>query len=304
MAISGSWAERYANAQSYTGALRWGTGVNPIHSVRDNPGRVTGIKENLYPLGDASDAPPDVLIDGEFYVGSEYDGEQPYPDEDFRYQDDEPRWGTPTQDFRGATLGNPVMGEWDEWGGPTITDDTRVEVGGMDHGEAEERQHAIAVPTGGVSGGWVNKARGAIAMAEYQDPGDPGYQLAITTSGVQGEGVKSLVNDRAVGRGTDSARTPIQSRTAGMVMRSFAKSFGMGGGSGTADMQPYQQTAGLKRPFVSRHPGLPPMEDHYWNEMEQRTPIQRTPPPDPYQGAQEAADDNGDIADEGGDWYG
>ena len=46
---------------------------------------------------------------------------------------------------------------------------------------------------------------------------------------------------------------------------------------------------GLKRPFVMRSPGLPPMEDHFMNTMEGRTPLQRTVPPDPYQGDPEVA---------------
>lgn len=304
MAISGTWASRYANAQNYTGARRWGTGYNPIHEVRDNPGRVIGTRENLLPLGDPSDGAPDQILSADDYVMADWDGEEPYPDEVFRYQDSEPRWGTPTETFRDATMGNPVMGEWDEWGGPTITDDTRWEVGDVSHGEAEERQHAIAVPTRGLNGGWLNKARGALARPEAQDPGDPGYQLAINTGSVQGQGLKSSGNERAVARGTDAPREAIQSRTAGMVVREFARSLGMGGGAGTPDMQPFQQTPGLKRPFFPRRAGLPPMEAHTWNEMEGRVPLQRTVPPDPYQGDPEAAGRTGGtdaIYDFGGD---
>ena len=313
MAISGSWSSRYANAQNYTGARRWGTGYNPIHEVRDNPGRVTGIKENLATLGDPSDAPPEAILSGDDFIGSDYDGEQPYPDEDFRYQDDEPRWDKTTPQFRDATLGNPAMGEWASWG--VYNDDNPVDgfplggpSGGMSsaldvsHGEDVEHQTAIAVPTQGVSGGWLNKARGRNAVAEAQEPATPGYQLAINTAAQQGQGVLSRTNERAVARGTDAPRESIQSRTAGMVFRQFAQSFGMGGGPGTPDMQPFQQTAGLKRPFVTRSPGLPPDEAHYWNEMEGRVPIQRTPPPDPYQGDQEAASDSGGDLGDGGEW--
>lgn len=299
MAIGGSWATRYANAQAYTGARRWGTGYNPIHEVRDNPGRVTGVKGNLFALGEPSDSPPESILSTDDYVTADWEGEQPYPDEVFRYQDTEPRWGTPTETFRDTTTSD-VMGEWIPWG--VYNDANPVDgfplagpTGGMNialdipHGEAEERQHAIAAPTRGLNGGWLNKARGDLARAEYQDPGDPGYQLAINASGLQGQGVKSRGNERAVARGTDAAREPIQSRTAGMVFREFAKSFGMGGGAGTPDMQPFQLTAGLKRPFVPRKAGLPPMEEHTWNEMEGRYPIQRTVPPDPFQGDPETA---------------
>lgn len=293
MAIGGTWSARYANAQAYTGARRWGTGYNPIHEVRDNPGRVIGTRENLYPLADPSGEVPGQIISPDDYVDVDWDGEQPYPDEVFRYQNDEPRWDKTTPQFRDATMDNPAMGEWAQWG-PAYPESTDFPLGGpsggmaagldIGHGEAEERQHAIAAPTRGVSGGWLNKARGRPARPEAQDPSQPGYQLAINTGSVQGQGLKSSLNDRAVARGTDAAREPIQSRTAGMVFREFAKSFGMGGGPGTADMYPFQQTAGLKRPFVPRKAGLPPIEEHSWNEMEGRVPLQRTVPPDPFQG--------------------
>jgi hypothetical protein len=319
MAISGTWADRYAGAQSYTGARRWGTGVNPIHAVRDNPGRVTGAKTTLYPLGDISDAPPESLLGPDDFVGADWDGEQPYPDESFRYQETYPRWNERTQDFRGES-NSDAMGEQPPWG--VYNDSNPIDgfplpgpTGGMDpdldvhHGENTERQHAIAAPTRGVSGGWLNKARGEVARPEAQAVGDPATQWAVNTAQVQGQGLKSSSNERAIARGTDAPREPVQSRTAGMVVREFARSFGMGGGPGTADMQPYQQTAGLKRPFVARHPALPPAEEHYWNEMEGRVPLQRTVPPDPYQGDPETAGQTGGTdaiydyggADDGGD---
>lgn len=314
MAIGGTWAARSANAQAYTGALRWGTGVNPVHGLRDNPGRVTGSKTVLHPVGDAYDV-PEAILDGDDFVSAEWDGEGPYPDETFRYQETGPRWGTSTEAFRGET-NSDAMGEQPSWGvyydddgtgefprpGPTGGTQEWLDVS---HGEDIERQHAIAVPTGGVSGGWLNKARGQLAHAEAQDPAQPGYQLAVNTAEQQGQGVKSRTNERAVARGTDAPREGIQSRTAGMVVRQFAMSFGMGGGPGTPDMQPFQQTPGLKRPFAYRSPGLPPMEDHTWNEMEGRVPLQRTVPPDPYQGDPETAGATGGtdaINDMGEDW--
>lgn len=302
MAISGSWAARSAGAQAYSGALRWGTGVNPVHALRDNPGRVTGPKTTLYPLGDASDAPPDTILAGDYFVDADWDHQDPYPGEDFRYQDTEPRWGDATETFRGDT-DSEVMGEWISWGvyndpnpvdgfplaGPTGGMDTALDVS---HGEDQERQHAIAAPTRGVSGGWLNKARGAVPQNEAQTVGDPTAAWAVNTGQVQGPGLQTLDNTDVTGaaaRGTDAAREQIRSRTAGMVVRQFPRSFQMGGGPGVADMFPRQQTPGLKRPFVPRHPGLPPDEQHFMNTMEGRQPIQRTVPPDPYQGDPETA---------------
>lgn len=306
MATSGTWAERYANAQAYTGAKRWGTGYNPVHEIRDNPGKVIGTRENLLPLGEESDVVSDNILSPDDYVTADWGGEAPYPGEDFRYQDDEPRWGTPTESYRDDTH-NAVAGEWASWGvyndpnpvdgfplpGPTGGMDSALDVS---HGEDQERQRAIAVPTLSSLGGWRNKFRMSPALAaqnDGQDLGDPLAQWAVNTGKQQDQGVKSLDNSRAVLRGTDAARESILSRTAGMRNYQPATSFGMGGGSGTPDMQPFQQTAGLKRPFAIRAPGIPPMEDHTWNEMEGRAPMQRTVPPDPYQGDPEVIGDTG-----------
>lgn len=302
MAISGNWAERYVQAQNYTGARRWGTGYNPIHEIRDNPGRVIGTKENLYPLGDPSDSMPENVLGLDDFAGADWDGEEPYPDEVFRYQDERPRWNQSTQDFRGES-NSDAMGEQPPWG--VYNDMNPVDgfplpgpTGGMDpyldvhHGESQERQHAIAAPTMPVAGGWKNKAHGSAQLPKDEDAqnvGDPLNQWAVNTAQVQGQGVKSMSNDRAVARGTDSPRESILSRVAGMRQYSPALSFGMGGGAGAPDMYPYQQTAGLKRPFFPRLPGLPPMEDHFMNTMEGRMPLQRSVPPDPYQGDPETA---------------
>lgn len=321
MAISGMWSERYANAQAYTGALRWGTGVNPIHAIPDNPGRVTGVKTNLYPLGEPSDGAPEAILDCDDYIGTDYEGEPPYPDEVFRYQETRPRWNEVTPQFRDES-NSAAMGEQSPWGvyydddetgefprpGPTGGTQEWVDVS---HGENVERQHAIAVPTRGLQGAWLNKARSTAALAAQvtsQDVGDPATQWAVNTAHVQGQGLKSSDNTRALARGTDSPRSAIQSRTAAMRAYCPATSFGMGGGAGTPDMQPYQQTAGLKRPFVVRQPGLPPYEVHTWNEMEGRFPLQRTVPPDPYQGDPETAGTTGGTDaiyeyGDGGEWY-
>jgi hypothetical protein len=78
-----------------------------------------------------------------------------------------------------------------------------------------------------------------------------------------------------------------------MVVKQYAKSFGMGGGPGTPDMQPFGQTVGLKRPWLTRAAAMPPAEDHTYNSMEGRSPIQRSMSPDPYQGDPEAG--GGDV---------
>ncbi len=306
MGLSGLWAQRAR--RDYTGAAKWGDGYNPVHEIHDvGRGRVVGARGSLYPQGEPSDVVSDRLTGREVDWLCEDYGDVPAAGEFFRYQDERPRWDAVTTDFRDATT-SPAMGEWTPWGvyndddptgdwprpGPTGGMQQRLDIS---HGEDVEQQRAIAVPTPGVTGGWLGKVRGALALPEAQDPGQPGFVPAINTASVQGPGLKEMANDRAVLRGTDAPRSSIRSRTAGAVVKEYARSFGMGGGPGTPDMFPFQQTAGLKRPWVSRVAAVPPDEDHFMNTMEGRFPIERVMSPDPYQGDPEVG--AGDVL---GDW--
>lgn len=312
MGVSGAWATK--SQVGYTGAAKLGDGYHPIHGVRDQGrGRQIGAKTTLLPLGPPADViASDYLDAGDlaWLCEDTYDAsEEGQTSEHYRYLDDRPNWGEETPEFRGATR-SPQMGEWTSWGvyndldpvdgfplsGPTGGSMVALDI---DHGEAMERQHAIAVPTMPVTGGWLTKARGAVAQPESQDPHAEGFVFTINTAEVQGPGKQSLNNDRAVGRGTDVRRTPILSRVAGMATKDYAKSLRTGGGPGTPDMYPYQQTAGYRRPFITRAAALPPDEDHQFNSMEGRVPIRRVIPADPYQGDLE---DSGDV-DAAGDWY-
>lgn len=297
MGISGTWYQR--SVRDYTGAARWGTGYNPIHGVLDNGrGRQIGTRENLLPLGQPSDAvSPGLTARDIDFVCEDY-VDSAYPGEFFRYQAERPRWDALTTQFRNDTNG-PAMGEQPSWGPHFNSDPTGVwplpgPTSGMqewldvDHGEVEEQQHAVAVPTQPVTGGWLNKARGGNAQPESQEANTPGLVWTINNATVQGPGLKELANERAVARGTDSPRASITSRTAGMVEKTYARSLRMGGGPGSPDMTPFQQTAGLKRPFQLRQAATPPPGTYTWNTMEGRFPIQRAVPSDPYQGDPEA----------------
>ncbi len=306
MGISGTWAQRAAH--DYTGATRWGNGYDPVHEVHDQGrGRVIGVRANLYPLGEPSDVVSPELTAREIdWVCEDY-VEAAMPGEHYRYEGEHPSWERITPQFRGET-NSTVMGEQPAWGvyydqdpsdiwprpGPTGGTQEWLNVS---HGEAEERQHMVAVPTPFVSGGWLGKVRGQVARPESQEAGQEGFVPTINTGAVQGQGLKESVNDRAVQRGTDSPRSAITSRTAGMVEKRYGLSFGMGGGSGTPDMQPFQQTAGLKRPWMTRAAAMPPVEDHFMNTMEGRIPFQRATSPDPWQGDPEIG--SGDTTDAG-----
>jgi hypothetical protein len=310
MAVSGTWVQRAA--RDYTGATKWGTGVDPIHAVRDQGrGRTIGAKTTLLPLGEPSDVVSEQLTGRELdWLAAEYVDPGPTAGEMFRYQDERPTWASVPEDFRGLST-SPAMGESISWG--VYGDANRYDgfplpgpSGGMmrsidvDHGERIEQQHAIAVPTQPTIPGWRNKWRGLPAEPDgNQTPGQPGYQLAINTYPQQGPGKKSSDNTRAVERGTDAPRSAIESRTAGARIRGYAQSFGMSGAPGTPDMRPYQQTVGMKRPFFYRTAGTAPAEQHTYNTMEGRIPMFRVMPPDPYQGDLESG---GTLVDVAPDW--
>lgn len=315
MGITGTWSARVQ--QAYTGPLKQGVGINPIHASRDGGrGRVIGTRENPIPLYEDDET----ATIGESFTSRDIDYvcedyvDTPYAGEDYRYQNDRPRWDKTTPDFRNEGV-SQSMGEWIPWG--VYNDTNGVDgfsrpgpTGGMNfhldvsHGENHERQRAIAVPTMPVTGGWLSKVRGANALAESQDPTQPGYVFTINNASVQGPGLKQSLNERATARQTDATRSPITSRTAGMVEKVYARSFGMGGGPGTPDMRQQALTVGLRRPFFTRRPGLPPDETHFMNTMEGRVPIQRVMPSDPYVGDPETAGvDTGDSIDDQGWGY-
>lgn len=305
MGITGSWVAASA-ARPYASATKQGTGYNPIHEIRDG-GR--GRDKDTTPPGDVIvSVNPNITSPDIDWLCDEFQDDA-YPGEAFRYEDSRPRWDETPPDYRDMT-NSEEMGETQSWGphfdsgpdgfplpGPTGGTAAWLDV---DRGETLENRRAIAVPTPGVSGGWLNKNRNGLAVSEAQDPGDwhDGYRPALDTSWAQGQGVREMSNDRAVARGTDAPRSAIQSRTAGMIARVWPNSFGNGGGSGTADMFPYQQSSDYRRAWRYRRSAPPPPEAHMFNTAEGRIPMSRSIPSDPYQGGAEAGDGS-DYADSG-----
>jgi hypothetical protein len=314
MAIAGSWKAGAVTPSEYVGALRWGTGINPIHGVRDPGSRVTGVKENLLPLGagdQGADVPESILGPSQWGYCSE--DAAMFPGEDYRYlEDDHPNWGEneagrPDRDGDIFTEGIlPQLEGWPSWGphfddnpvdgfpvaGPPGGGDVRA----YSDGAEVENARAIAVPTRGWRGGWLNKAHGPVEEAETSDPS----QYEVTTSLVQLH--KTRVNDAAVLRGTDDARSPIPTRLTGQKVRSFAMSEHMGGGPGTPDMG--QQGQDLPyRPWFYRQGAMPPPPDTTYGTMTGFEPIERTLPVDAgeYVVVQEGVPDDGSYGYAGED---
>jgi hypothetical protein len=298
MGITGSWAAA-SGPRAYAAATKQGTGYNPIHEVRDG-GRGRD-KDATLPGEALSSVPPALTADDIDWCSDYYVSDTPMDGEAWRYVDSRPKWNQEPPDFRDMT-NSEEMGETQAWGphfdsgpdgfpipGPTGGAATWLDI---DRGEVLENQRAIAVPTRGVSGGWKNKDRGPLAVAEAQDPGpwEDGYVPAVQTSWAQGQGVRRSDNDRAQLRGTDAPRSAIEARTAGMRVRTWPSSFGNGGGAGTADMFPFQQSSDYRKPWMFRRSAAPPAEAHTFNTMEGRIPLTRSIPTDPYQGDTETGD--------------
>jgi hypothetical protein len=287
MAIAGSWFAGAVTPSEYIGATRWGTGVNPIHAQRNQGTRDTGIKENLLPLGTATEGgfvPENIL--GPAMWGYSSEDAALFPGEDYRYLEaDHPNWGDtmvgrPDRDGEIFAAGREPQPEgWPSWG-PHGVEDPDMPVASWPGGETlrsyadggdVENSRVIAAPTPGWRGGWLNKAHGAVEEAETSDPS----QYEMTTSLTQLH--QTRVNDAAVVRGTDELRAPIETRLTGMKARYFAKSEHMGGGPGSPDMAPVTQ--GLPyRPWFYRQGAMPPPPDTTWGTMTAFDPIRRNPP--------------------------
>lgn len=307
MAITGKWKNQRVQAEGYSGAMRWGTGINPIHAQRDPVHHPLTSRIPLRPPVQDNYVPEEII--GPSQWG--YHAEDMYIGEDYEYlREDHPNWGDSIQgrpDRTGAIFEAGLMPQsegWPSWG-PHGNNDGDFPLpsgpgGGVVRSHSSqldlERQRAIAVPTPGVSGGWKNK----LAGDELGSQTSSQKQYEIRTSMAQRH--NKMLNERASRRGTDEPRSSIASRIVGPKIREFGKSLAMGGGPGTPDMRPRSQEI-MYRPFYFRSAGVPPTEQHFMNTMEQRTPYQRQVPPDPYQGDYAGSTVPADYGYSTGDYY-
>lgn len=266
--IAGAWAASNANANDYVGALKWGTGANPVHSVwGEGPpasvtGRQPGPTSDVTPHTDV----PESLTDGGDEINYGYTMEDIGTN---TYMGMTPEWGETSNELRHRNDFNHP--NWDEIStDPSVTDfRRRPEVAP----NLWSGTRLDSFPTETVSEGWLNKTTGQINDAEVSDP----TQYERQTSMQQVNPPAGRNNGSAQARGTDDARFNILTRLTGMKIKPWSQ------GHRNEDMFPYQQDT-MIRPFWYRTAGTDDPNKMAPNEMYVNAPIQRSVPADPYLG--------------------
>jgi hypothetical protein len=244
----------------YTGSLKWGTGVNPIHGQHSDsgpvgrnlaPGPYTGLSADTGLIDEQFGyTPEDHLWDGGYGVN-------------LQFMQAHPNWGDPDS--------HAQTGNFPNWG------ETGIDYRSLKIGTDAKEGMAQVLPNETVSEGWINKPHGSILDSRTSDVS----QYEINTSWRQRDLSKG--NDSATARGTDDPRHPIATRLVGMKVKYFS------GGKRHEDMMPRSQDA-HPRPWLYRQTddGIPP---GYLgaNTMVVNEPIQREVPADVYQGDSEVA---------------
>ena len=275
--LSGAWAASAANASSFSGALKWGTGINPVHQVYGEgaPLRITGRQPGPDNPSDKPLEVPPGIVSHEMYG---------YTMEDIgtleSFAGFPPGVGTETTVLRA----HPPVGypDWSVVPYDSEANDFRDTID-----QSLPLYSGIALqsfPTETVTEGWENKTTGALLDAETSDPA----QYERQTSMQQVNPAAGRNNDSAVLRGTDAPRFNIMTRLTGMKIKPWST------GRRLNDMFPFQQNT-VVRPFTYRTAGTADPREMMPNSMYVSEPIARTVPADPYLGEQEAdisADNN------------
>lgn len=253
----------------YSSALRQGTGVNPIHSVRDGQGRNT-----------AADA-TGLLVDPDL-VEAGLGGSDDFG---FSYEDQSYTYSAAESPFETGTADRPPVGseqdsrtdtaeEWPSWAPLAASG-----VPGGEYVRSIERgaiasNTPTAVPRESAAGGWENKITGGVI--------EPGTGISDPSQYTMKTSMQQLRRTRAGSqRGGGSAspyEQPITTRVPGQKIKVYSDS-----PDRKLAMTPVTQDQ-IIRPFFLRTMGTGHAADMQPNAMYQSTPLQRVAPPDPYQG--------------------
>ena len=303
---TGAWQASAISETQYTGAAKWGTGVNPVHSVYGAgvAVRQIGTKVDIYPEVTTGGQDTDI-IDEDFAWDGTLNNPDPYlppynvsDSEIWGYgsqtgTSDRPVWGMEMADsqivnnagglpnpvdtgpvlpiMRGRTQ-NDTNDKFPSWGGSRKTKPGGTFIRQLRRGAARVI-FARQLPNEDVAQGWENKAHG---ISPDSKPSDDS-QIFIQTSDVQRRKVRA--GSQRSGSQSDYS-APIASRETGQKLKVFAAS----DSSRHWDMYPYDQVDYV-RPFLSRQAGTGYREWLDPNAMYVSPAIQREPAPDPQLGA-------------------
>ncbi len=252
MAITGTWSQRLS---IQAGARQWGTGVNPVHSVRTGNGRNTApggsepVDSSLTGVEDYGYMPEDTA--STLYGYGWQTGVADYPnlsDHQFRGSSkDFPQWGR----RQGGLPGGAVIRSQNHGADLTYT-------------PRDPMLHDAYA-------GWDNKLTGDVNDAETSDPS----QYTMNTSMTQRD--KTLSGSQRSGSQSEYV-APIRSRIPGMKIKPLT-----GDSHRHMDMLPKEQTWTI-RPWWNRSAGTGPTSMLKTNAAAETMPLTRNPPPDPYQG--------------------
>lgn len=266
MAIKGLWLAQQNGTDPYGSALKQGTGVNPIHGIRDG-----GMGRNIAPGTTAGTVPT-----GDFSDGFAPDYSCGYMPEDSESAlwgygvetgtADRPGVGMP--DDRNNTASWPVWGPYQN-GQPGGTHLRTLEHGAVANITGKQIQERDA------AAGFQAKDTSYVEDATTSDPS----QYEMQTSMTQRDKVRS--GSQIAGTASDQD-APIASRITPMRLPKYSGEYRH------EDMLPKSQD-NILRPFWLRTAGTGYREWMQANEVTGTTPMQRTPPPDPYQGSDTGA---------------
>lgn len=255
MALTGAWKDAHA---TQSGARKWGTGINPIHSQATADGRhvapagYTGLDEETDLLGEWQN-------DG--WSNEPWQTENHELPRDIGMYD-RPNYGDSPQHARSGTDGFPQYGNY-QGGIPGGT-----EVRTRKHG-SDDMQTPNQIPTKSVSEGWLNKPVSEVEDAVTADMS----QLLMQTSMVQRDKTRE---GSQRGEGSQSEYdAPIHSRIVGQRLKVYS------GGRRHEDMQPKTQTQRI-RGWWNRAAGTGDPRMMEVNSQQQRAAIAREVPSDPY----------------------
>lgn len=302
---TGTWRAAAVSNTAYSGASKWGTGINPVHGIRTSgPNIITPSKVNIDPVAPPGGQDTDIIAEdyawdgGVNQSGDElenynvtpislygYNSETGTADRPFfddiqsdRYSN-EMGWGLPNppydampvpDDPRGR-MQNFTSNDFPSWGGSRKTKPAGTLIRSLRRG-ARLISSAKVLPNEDVAQGWINKGHGISPDSHDSDVST----VLIQTSAVQRRKVRAG-SQRSGSQSTFEA--PIASRETGQKLKVYAAS----DSDRHWDMLPYQQEDYV-RPFLSRTVGTGWREWNLPNAMYVSPTIQREPAPDPQLG--------------------